>query len=174
MCVCCLSIRGSIRSLTLTLTLTLTLGVCAAYLLGDQFEATALTAAKYAAQDPEKYLADPQYPVQNPQDPSFYEMSKVLCNSDRAAGWEITCPRDGKPGCALVDALHAEGAGNAGEATHFLSWCWGYHLDMFRVTLRQWLEEQNLHESQVFVWICFFWCAAFIIAHHASPCLGRG
>eukprot|EP00438_Fugacium_kawagutii_P022234 Skav229658 [mRNA] locus=scaffold1030:37887:43608:- [translate_table: standard] len=40
-------------------------------------------------------------------------------------GRDIMCPRDGRPGCALVDWIPRC---ERREQTHFLSWTWQYHL----------------------------------------------
>ena len=71
------------------------------------------------------------------------------------------CPRDGKEGCSVVDALDSEKCGKAGKvhpwsygdypltrcvvkATHFLSWVWQYKLSAFIAAIRQWIEQEGL------------------------------
>lgn len=38
--------------------------------------------------------------------PNFYEIAPVLAYGPNGLGYGKTCPRDGKPNCSLVDAVH--------------------------------------------------------------------
>ena len=101
------------------------LGVSVEYILGE-FGDAAKAAARVAKQAEEQAEEPPEYPV-DPSDPSFYDLSKVFWETDEECA-EGICPRDGQRGCAIVDVLHSRG--HAGEATHFLSWAWGYKVHM--------------------------------------------
>lgn len=58
-------------------------------------------------------------------DPTFIEMQSSFWLEDAPLGGSIICPRDGRPGCALVDWIHCD---ERREQTHFLSWTWKYRL----------------------------------------------
>ena len=45
--------------------------------------------------------------------------------SEDPIGEDIICPRDGRPGCALVDWIPRR---ERREQTHFMSWTWKYSL----------------------------------------------
>ena len=45
--------------------------------------------------------------------------------SEDSIGEDIICPRDGRPGCALVDWIPRR---ERREQTHFMSWTWKYSL----------------------------------------------
>jgi hypothetical protein len=61
---------------------------------------------------------------------------------------ETLCPRDNKRGCSIVDALDLLELGYAGEATHFLSWCWRYSIKDFVSALSR--------KEGLYLWVCFF------------------
>ncbi|CAJ1398613.1 unnamed protein product [Effrenium voratum] len=84
------------------------------------------------------------------EDPNFHELAPAIAYGPKALGAAAICPRDGRPGCALVDVLPA------GPATHFLSWAWGYHLTTVVLALRHWCQECQVDAAQTFIWICFF------------------
>jgi len=109
-------------------------GVSAAYLLSDEFE---------------QLVADRT----GRQDPTFYEMKDALFCGPDALGKAKLCPRDGQPGCAIVDTLPPQ---HRGFCTHFLSWTWGYKLSSLRSALEEWLARSALHPDEVFFWMCFF------------------
>ncbi|CAE7290537.1 Caln1, partial [Symbiodinium pilosum] len=85
--------------------------------------------------------------------PNFYEMSAVLAAGPTGLGYGKTCPRDGKPGCSIVDAVEPR---HRGQVTHFLSWCWAYKLKDFVSAIGTWAKKQGLVAGDVFIWICFF------------------
>ena len=109
-------------------------GIGAAYLLSDEF----LTMAQERA---------------GTENPKFYDLEKGFFFSDRPIGQDVCCPRDGRPGCALVDALPAR---HRGAATHFLSWSWAYSVGQIRSALASWLAQEGLEGSEVFLYMCFF------------------
>lgn len=60
------------------------------------------------------------------ENPNFYEIAPTLAMGPNGFGFGKTCPRDGKPGCSIVDAVHDR---HKGKVTHFVSWCWAYKLE---------------------------------------------
>ena len=52
--------------------------------------------------------------------------------SEDPIGKDIICPRDGRPGCALVDWMPRL---ERREQTHFMSWTWKYSLQQVRGNL---------------------------------------
>lgn len=72
------------------------------------------------------------------ENPSFIEMKDAFWLAPDPIGQEISCPRDGRPGCALVDFIPRC---ERREQTHFMSWTWRYTLaevssalDMFQAS----------------------------------------
>lgn len=84
------------------------------------------------------------------ENPNFHVLAPKLAYGPTALGASMVCPRDGRPGCALVDALPN------GPATHFLSWAWSYSLLTVTLALRTWRQEASIDPLQTFIWICFF------------------
>lgn len=109
-------------------------GVSAAYLLSDEFVRLAVERTGHA-------------------DPTFYEMKDSLFCGPDALGKTKLCPRDGQPGCAIIDTLPPQ---HRGFCTHFLSWTWGYKLSSLRSALEEWLARSASNPEQVFFWMCFF------------------
>ena len=109
-------------------------GISAAYLLSDEF----MTIARERA---------------GKENPKFYDLEKGFFFSGSPIGQDVCCPRDGRPGCALVDALPAR---HRGAATHFLSWSWAYSVGQVRSALTSWLAQKGLEGSEVFLYMCFF------------------
>eukprot|EP00438_Fugacium_kawagutii_P009703 Skav230834 [mRNA] locus=scaffold3318:122228:128753:+ [translate_table: standard] len=85
------------------------------------------------------------------EDPTFHEMSQFLALGSTGMGYNRECPRDRKLHCSIVDALPSK---DAQKASHFLSWCWDYHLQMYLKTWGQWRLQYP--EIEAFVWQCFF------------------
>ena len=109
-------------------------GISAAYLLSDEF----MTIARERA---------------GKENPKFYDLEKGFFFSGSPIGQDVCCPRDGRAGCALVDALPAR---HRGAATHFLSWSWAYSVGQVRSALTSWLAQEGLEGSEVFLYMCFF------------------
>ncbi|CAE7889487.1 WD repeat-containing protein 5-like [Symbiodinium microadriaticum] len=86
------------------------------------------------------------------ENPNFHELAPVIAYGPTALGSGSVCPRDGRPGCALVDVVPS------GPATHFLSWAWSYQLQTVVLALRHWGEDtgNEVNSDQTFIWICFF------------------
>ena len=119
------------------------LGVSVAFLLSDAFLEYALKAMRGFDVDtlPEEHRAG--FDVENP---SFHYLKHVLISM----GKDLTCPRDGKPGCSIVDALDKQG--RAGPANVFLSWVWGYPIKTLLETLRNWIEQTGEDPNTTFIW----------------------
>ena len=88
-------------------------------------------------------------------DPTFNDMKEAFWLREDPIGSDIICPRDGLPGCALVDWIPRA---DRGEQTHFMSWTWRYStgqlrsaLEMFRVNSRPVLDCNS-----IFFYMCFF------------------
>ena len=87
--------------------------------------------------------------------PTFHDMKEAFWLREDPIGNDIICPRDGRPGCALVDWIPRA---DRREQTHFMSWTWRYStgqlrsaLEMFRVNSRP-VRDCN----SVFFYMCFF------------------
>ena len=89
------------------------------------------------------------------ENPSFVDMKTGFWLSDDPIGAKIICPRDGRPGCALVDWIPCH---DRKEQTHFLSWTWKYTLAEVASALK--MFEQSMEDrhaaSGVFFFMCFF------------------
>ncbi|CAK9040994.1 unnamed protein product [Durusdinium trenchii] len=102
-----------------------------------------------------EYLMN-EFPVQarraaREDNPTFHQLSEPLAKGETGLGYNRTCPRDGRLHCSIVDALSAR---DAKRASLFLSWCWGYRLQMYLDTWKEW--RQRNPDSEAFVWQCFF------------------
>lgn len=62
-----------------------------------------------------------------------------------------TCPRDGREGCAYVDAAPDP---HAGRARHMLSYSWGYKLMDIASALTSYCMSTSQSPQEVRVWIC--------------------
>eukprot|EP00435_Cladocopium_sp_Y103_P062646 s1257_g24.t1 len=87
--------------------------------------------------------------------PTFNDMKEAFWLGRDPIGKRIICPRDGKPGCAMVDWIPRA---DRRKQTHFLSWTWKYTLgqlhsalDMFRMNV-----SPARDTSSIFFYICFF------------------
>ncbi|CAK9040744.1 Meiotic expression up-regulated protein 10 [Durusdinium trenchii] len=91
-------------------------------------------------------------------DPNFYDLKDAFfLPSDPVAqppiGGTVLCPRDGRPGCALVDTLERQ---HRRECTHFLSWAWSYSVSLVQSAMRSWMDQGKLEPSKTFLYMCFF------------------
>jgi len=88
------------------------------------------------------------------EDPTFYELGDAFFLSAQGIGACGVCPRDGELGCSFVDTLPPK---HRQEATHFLSWTWGYTVSTVREALQSWLDtQQGMRAEDVFLFMCFF------------------
>eukprot|EP00438_Fugacium_kawagutii_P011250 Skav203727 [mRNA] locus=scaffold2895:10693:21856:- [translate_table: standard] len=87
------------------------------------------------------------------ENPNFYRMADVLAKGERGLGYQKICPRDGKPGCSIVDAVDER---HRGPVTHFVSWCWQYTLSDFVSAIGAWVREEGVNPNDVYLWVCFF------------------
>ena len=83
-------------------------------------------------------------------DPTFTDMKAGFWLSEDAIGEDIICPRDGRPGCALVDWIPRR---ERREQTHFMSWTWKYSLQQVRSALE--VFQENL-VGPCYFFMCFF------------------
>ena len=63
-------------------------------------------------------------------------------------GADILCPRDGKPGCALVDWIDRD---ERREQSHFMSWTWQYRLMQVRSALEMYQANSSAVPADVFL-----------------------
>ena len=84
-------------------------------------------------------------------DPSFIDMKDGFWLTSNPIGQNLRCPRDGKPGCALVDWLPRC---DRHQQTHFLSWTWQYRLRQVTSALESY--QQVVAAEEVFFFMCFF------------------
>ena len=111
-------------------------GVSVAYLLSTEFMLLAQTRSQ---------LDDPDF--YDLKDAFFFTTDPIAIGSDKV------CPRDGKMGCALVDVLdHC----HRRECTHFLSWTWGYSVNLVRSSLTAWTDQSKIDPKKTFLYMCFF------------------
>jgi len=97
------------------------------------------------------------------EDPTFYDLKDAFFFGGRALGAACLCPRDGKPGCALVDTISHK---HRGRCTHFLSWTWGYKLSIIRDALGHWHDVSGEDcAEEVFLFMCFFVNNQYRILH---------
>ena len=85
-------------------------------------------------------------------DPNFYEIAPVLAMGSKGLGFQKVCPRDGQPGCSIVDAVDPC---YQGLVTHFVSWCWAYKLNDFVSAIAVWAQKEEQDIDCIFLWICF-------------------
>lgn len=104
-----------------------TAGVSVRYLLSDEFRELAVARTRDG-------------------DPSF-EAMKVFWEGEDPIGEKLICPRDGRPGCALVDWIPRC---YRKQQTHFMSWTWRYHLSQVTSALKKCTTDE------VFFFMCFF------------------
>ena len=109
------------------------LGVCSAYInssrFADEVKQAARKATEVQKQEQKRTGKKAQFPV-DPTDPCFLDIAPIFCGSDQplyanntsAKGHGLICPRDGLKNCSVVDAFDQKQPGDAGKATHFLSW----------------------------------------------------
>eukprot|EP00930_Biecheleria_cincta_P006928 TRINITY_DN10804_c0_g1_i1.p1 TRINITY_DN10804_c0_g1~~TRINITY_DN10804_c0_g1_i1.p1 ORF type:complete len:236 (+),score=33.64 TRINITY_DN10804_c0_g1_i1:354-1061(+) len=83
-------------------------------------------------------------------DPTFHELAPAMAYGDRALTAGHVCPRDGRPGCALVVVMPS------GPATHFLSWVWSYLASTMVEALLAWAKDHDIDAQITCVWICYF------------------
>jgi len=84
------------------------------------------------------------------EDPTFHELAPAMAYGQMSLTASHICPRDGRPGCALVDVLPS------GPATHFMSWVWSYRVSVMVKALQTWVEDQGVDVGSTFIWVCFF------------------
>jgi len=108
-------------------------GVCLAWILSTEFKELA---QQLAGKD----------------DPTFYELKEAFYMNAKL-GWERTCPRDGKQGCAFVDTLPPH---HRGRCTHFLSWTWAYSVGTLQDALGKWVTTSGKDPQSTFLFCCFF------------------
>eukprot|EP00931_Biecheleriopsis_adriatica_P100852 TRINITY_DN76091_c0_g1_i1.p1 TRINITY_DN76091_c0_g1~~TRINITY_DN76091_c0_g1_i1.p1 ORF type:complete len:500 (-),score=66.42 TRINITY_DN76091_c0_g1_i1:17-1516(-) len=84
---------------------------------------------------------------------NFHELSTHFWGTESSPGFrgsqDQICPRDGQRGSSIVDVLEE----HAARATHFLSWCWAYSVDMVTTSLASYAIRS---QAQVCLWVCFF------------------
>ena len=67
-------------------------------------------------------------------DPTFLQLKEAFWCNEQKMGQDVTCPRDGKLGCAFVDLLCPE---HRRKQNHFMSWSWRYSLGQLRLVASQ-------------------------------------
>ena len=90
--------------------------------------------------------------------PDFYQMADVIAKGERGIGYQKICPRDGQPGCSIVDAVDER---HRGKVTHFVSWCWQYKLNDFVSAISSWVQREGLDPLDVCLWVSWF----FVLQH---------
>jgi len=102
-------------------------------------------------------FSDDMRAITGMDNPNFHDMKQPLFFGENARGRDTPCPRDGLPGCALVDTLPPR---YRQKCTHFLSWTWSYSLDTVVGGLSNWARMEFSQRPddlrQVFLFMCFF------------------
>ena len=80
-------------------------------------------------------------------DAKVYQVEPLI----RSRGETTRCPRDGKLGCAYVNAI---GNGAAGPADFILSYTWGYSIVDIVAVIVAYCEREALEQASTHVWIC--------------------
>lgn len=83
-----------------------------------------------------------------PRSAKVYEIERDVI---RAAGAVLLCPRDGRVGCAYVDAINSEAVGLADV---MLSYTWAYGIGEIVDSLRRYCEKSSLDVHTTRVWLC--------------------
>ncbi|CAK9016681.1 unnamed protein product [Durusdinium trenchii] len=96
------------------------------------------------------YLAEQR--AQKPN-PDFHELKVAFWFGADPLGEQVPCPRDGEPGCALVDLLPKA---DRQPQTHFMSWTWRYTLKQIQSALAIWSSSTRIEAERVFFFMCFF------------------
>ena len=83
-----------------------TLGVSASYVL-NKFKKEAKAAGKLLHEDQGSMAGaagkyDLKIPVENPDNPNFYQLAPIIAHGESAVGFDKICPRDGLTGCSIV------------------------------------------------------------------------
>ncbi|CAE7829172.1 ANKS1A [Symbiodinium necroappetens] len=86
------------------------------------------------------------------EDPTFIRLKEAFWLGDTPLGKDVRCPRDGRPGCALVDLLPPQ---HRQMQDHFMSWSWKYSLGQVQSALRMWRSAAPGIE-EAFFYMCFF------------------
>jgi len=86
-------------------------------------------------------------------DPNFYNLEKAFFHKETGIGCKTACPRDRRPGCALVDVVPRR---YRRRCTDFLSWIWGYKVAMFQQTLSLYMSSSGREAAETFLYCCFF------------------
>ena len=84
-------------------------------------------------------------------DPQFMDMKTGFWLVRDPIGQDVHCPRDGRPGCAMVDWIPQK---DRHEQTHFLSWTWQYRLGQVTSALQSY--SHGVEAEKVFFFMCFF------------------
>ena len=88
-------------------------------------------------------------------DPSFMDMKTAFWLSDDPIGADVMCPRDNRPGCAMIDWIPRS---ERREQNYFLSWCWRYTLSQVQSALLAFQQNLAHHRASngIFLFMCFF------------------
>ena len=88
-------------------------------------------------------------------DPTFIDMKTSFWLAEDPIGQNVLCPRDGRPGCALVDWLPRK---DRREQTHFMSWTWRYSIGQMKSALTMYRSTAVpvVLPEEVFFFMCFF------------------
>ena len=105
------------------------------------------------------------------ENPSFIEMKDAFWLAPDPIGQEISCPRDGRPGCALVDFIPRC---ERREQTHFMSWTWRYTLAEVSSALDM-FQTSFVSGAMAMIHDCFWtvWSLGLIFgkSQHNSSCV---
>ena len=88
---------------------------------------------------------------------TIYEIENLKSSPGliRRFGARVRCPRDGKMGASFTHALLALNPAHVGDATHMLSYTWGYAVGDIVDTLQEFCAKKELDPKETYVWMCF-------------------
>ena len=89
---------------------------------------------------------------------TIYELEDLSSSGSmgfiRSKGRGVVCPRDGQLHAAYVDCLADGDDDSVGEATHMLSYSWGYSIGDIVDTLVDYCRSNHLDETRTYIWMC--------------------
>lgn len=97
------------------------------------------------------FLAEVEQHFGRGADPDYYQINHRMLHGEKAKGYGMTCPRDGRKHCSYVDAV---GTLHSSRATVMLSWSWANSVRTIIGALTLWCERSGRNPADVYVWQC--------------------
>jgi hypothetical protein len=84
--------------------------------------------------------------------PTLATIGHMVAAVGKPMGLNVTCPRDGKLGCAYVDTLKRRD--DVGRANALLSYTWGYKILSVASALQRWAIHAERNPKRTYIWVC--------------------